>query len=268
MEKSFRMSKSGSGDPGDDLALYMWSGNLSNMGLESLGLVPTEEGSIPEAMSRRPDESDTNDRESNLSGNADQPWTLERLTSYVQAEVTSCASRITLLENKVQQLTLQLRSSHAGSQASILSEAQAGPSQSREISRGHLDRYCLRTLEQSPEPTAASLSAIAQKIAENSHYEHLDRKTIMSQVRKWFRKRREEMGTRLVSALKRRHLQHLTRQVEVEQLRSEIRNNNFDLAHIMAEAKLEIVNEEEATAFAKHKLLSFLDRYRVPPTAD
>lgn len=265
MEKSFWRSSSNDLDQSNEFSSSMWGGNLSNMGLESLGLMPAERRSMPDLMSKRPYELDPAEGEKQASSpTADQPWTLERFIHHVRHEMAVCHTRLTRLEQRVQQLTIQLRSSHPSRPVS-LNESRAGGLALREISRSHLDRYCLRTLEANPEPNSASLSSVAQRIAEDSTFDHLDHKTIMSQIRKWFRKRREEMGTRLVSALKRRHLRQLASQAEIDQLYNQIRTGSFDLAPIMAEAKLEIINDEEALVFSRHKLLSFLDRYRVFP---
>lgn len=130
----------------------------------------------------------------------------------------------------------------------------------KDISRGHLDRFCLPVLEKTPEPSRAALSDISQRLA--PLYDHLDRKSTLSQIRKWFRKRREEMTSRLIGALRRRYASLLGELESINSTRQDIQNEIFDLTPIISEAKLEIAEEEEARSFAKQKLLAFLERYK------
>ncbi|PJF20065.1 hypothetical protein PSACC_00107 [Paramicrosporidium saccamoebae] len=170
--------------------------------------------------------------------------------AYVQAELASVHLRLTRLEEAVTTLSRE-----RSTQDDLGVELNQ-----REISRGHLDRFCLPVLEATPEPTVISFNRVAQQL--NNIYLRLDRKSILSQVRKWFRKRREEMGGRIASSVKRHFSQSLKDTDSIRELIDLVERDECDLSVIINDARLEITNNVEAKLFTKQKILSFLARYK------
>lgn len=160
--------------------------------------------------------------ETPLSDVSLRPWTTDSLAHYVCGELSSIMDRLGRLENAVQRLsqTLIPRPGSLDPSGSGLEPHTPLPSapttttssSNREVTRSHLDRYCMPVIEVSPNPNAASINRVAAELEEI--YETLDRKAIVSQIRRWFRKRREEMSTRIVSAFRRLH--RLPREEDME----------------------------------------------------
>ena len=177
-------------------------------------------------------------------------WSLQGLAIYCQNEFASITTRLARLEAIVQQLPV------VASWAEI--QQPAVSADTREVSRGHLDRYCLPVLEVSPGPPAATINRMAQDL--EGIYRHLDRRNIVSQIRKWFRKRREEMGSRILSALRRQYSDILSEDQLAREFQSKVESGQIDLMGVVADAKLEISDERAALTFARQKILSFLSR--------
>lgn len=195
-----------------------------------------------------------------------RPWTADSLAHYVCGELSSILGRLSRLEEAVQRLSQALlpRSGSLSPSGSNLEPHPPIPvaSSRREITRSHLDRHCMPVIEVSPNPNAAAINRIAVDLEET--YKTLDRKVIVSQIRRWFRKRREEMSTRIVNAFRRRH--RLPREEDMEAwelLLRQLDREEINLAPIVNDARLEIADSVMARQFAKEKLVSFLKRRKI-----
>jgi hypothetical protein len=69
------------------------------------------------------------------------------------------------------------------------------------LSKREMDAYCIRLFEESPEPGEDQISTIVDAIQRRHPVE--ERRTTLSGVRKWFRKKREEVSLHLSNALHR-----------------------------------------------------------------
>lgn len=69
------------------------------------------------------------------------------------------------------------------------------------ISKPELDLTCLDLFSRSPEPTHAQLTVLTERFVEG--HQGLKHRQVLSPVRKWFRKKREDVGLWLMTALKR-----------------------------------------------------------------
>lgn len=139
-----------------------------------------------------------------------------------------------------------------------------------DISRVHLDRFCLSVLRQNIEPDSNTLSSISMQL--EPLYLHFDRKTCIAHIRKWFRKRREEMGMRIISNFRKMYSQLLENDEERRSLQFDLRKNTyqqtFNIKEVIKASDLEVVNQEVAIQFSVQKISSFLERYEQQgPTA-
>ncbi len=128
------------------------------------------------------------------------------------------------------------------------------------VSRVHLDRYCLPVLEEQPEPSTVAINGIVHEL--EMLYPTMESKQITSQIRKWFRKRREEMATRVVSAFKRRTAHFLHDLSDVALISAQIEHGVYDLSDVIRDARLELPDYAIAYRFAATKILSHLNRNR------
>jgi hypothetical protein len=239
-----------SDDNREPFPMGLWTKDLAGVDFGSINLSellgpensPKASRSIGTTLGKHGRDGDSEDNNNGLS--------LETHHAYVQAELASIHLRLTRLEETVMAL-----SKERGADESPSVEINQ-----REISRGHLDRFCLPVLETAPEPTVAAFNRVAQQLG--SIYRQLDRKSILSQVRKWFRKRREEMGGRIASSVKRKLSRSLKDKDGIRELIDQVEKDECDLSAIINDARLEITGAEEAKSFTKQKTLSFLARYR------
>lgn len=172
---------------------------------------------------------------------------LEALVSYVHAEFEHVLLRVSSLETTVQRIAASQGISYAGNT-------------NRQISRGQLDRHCMATLEQTTEPDAAAITQIAQDL-ERVH-QQIDLKLIISQVRKWFRKRREEMAARVISSFKRHFADRLSEGGGIRDLRARLDADELDLSKVVRDARLETRNVEAVGVFVRQKIDSYLRRLK------
>lgn len=139
-----------------------------------------------------------------------------------------------------------------------------------DISRVHLDRFCLSVLRQNIEPDSNTLASISMQL--EPLYLHFDRKTCIAHIRKWFRKRREEMGMRIISNFRKMYSQILENDEERRSLQFDLRKNTYqqtlNIKEVIKASDLEVVNQEIAVQFSVQKISSFLERYEQQgPTA-
>ncbi|PJF20075.1 hypothetical protein PSACC_00108 [Paramicrosporidium saccamoebae] len=69
------------------------------------------------------------------------------------------------------------------------------------LSAQNLDDNCQPVFDTTPEPTNMQINAIMKRL--DGDFPNLDRRRMQSQVKKWFRKRRERVGGRIITAFSR-----------------------------------------------------------------
>jgi hypothetical protein len=127
----------------------------------------------------------------------------------------------------------------------------------KDVQRTVLDRVCIPTLEVNYDPDKGKLLEIVSQL--EKHFLHIDRRVLMSAVRKWFRKRREEMGTRIFFLCKSQEIFDVSPANVREFLRG-LKTNNDLLDKVRARAFLEIKDVEKAREFTAEKIDSYFRR--------
>ncbi len=187
----------------------------------------------------------------------------------VRTTMESLMHRIAALESVVALLASQM-----GIPATTVAvpPRQTAGRASSEIQRNHLDRMCRELLEATAEPDNASMGAVSEAIQAMEQYRHVAHRTILSQVRRWFRKRREEMGMRVISVFRRRYAHDLLSDAGVGALLAALEAENplvcLDLGPVLAEARIEVRAPDEADRFARGKIGGFLRRLPAGRLAD
>lgn len=185
-----------------------------------------------------------------------QDRTLESLANHVQEQFRMLLGRIIHLEGIVHRLAIACNLGEIA--MNPVAEVPLRHPPSKEISRGNLDRVCIPVLKNTAEPSNPQLSDLANELFQT--HSHIHPKMVISQIRKWFRKRREEMGARVISAFKRLHVRRLIADENKAQLLEELLTERLALSEVIEEARLELTNQEAALAFARMKCVSFLKR--------
>jgi len=127
----------------------------------------------------------------------------------------------------------------------------------KDVQRNILDKICLPLLEQCYDPDKGQLLVLVDEL--EKHFYHIDRRVLMSAVRKWFRKRREEMGTRVFMVCKCPEVISVQPEDLKEFLRS-LKDNTELLDRIRSKVFLEIKDAEQARAFCVEKVDSYFRR--------
>lgn len=181
-------------------------------------------------------------------------------SNVVEDQLSRLQSRVARLEILVHQIAFSTNLTHLVDGAVDVSGRGA---LSGEISRGELDRVCLPVLQETAEPSHAKLSELAREL-ETTH-RHINFKIILSQVRKWFRKRREEMGTRITAAFRKFYGSRLADEAGQAGLIRELEEESLPLNDVIKEARLDVGREEAALIFARCKCISFIKRLSSQP---
>lgn len=128
----------------------------------------------------------------------------------------------------------------------------------KDVQRNVLDRLCNPVLEKCYEPDKTQLMDLVDEL-EKHHFYHIDRRVLMSAVRRWFRKRREEMGARIFVLCKGSDL------IRVEQggirdfLRS-LKTNTELLDKVRIRVALDVKDEAQGREFVLEKIDSYFRR--------
>lgn len=129
------------------------------------------------------------------------------------------------------------------------------------ISKPELDIACADLFSRSPEPTHAQLTVLTDRFLER--YPGLEHRQVLSLVRKWFRKKREDVTLRLMTTLKRKVPELARHQVR---LAAEYQTGVADIRQLMEAARLIPVREradpkdEALVAFCRAKVVGQLLR--------
>jgi hypothetical protein len=125
-----------------------------------------------------------------------------------------------------------------------------------EIRKSQLDRHCQPLFQNSPEPGQQELIQLA-RVVEESFPGH-ERRALMSAVRRWFRKKREEIGLKVVSALKRFYGDRLIG--EKLNIMTRLQEGSFEYAAILEEASIVLELNDAVISFCRDKIMAHVQR--------
>jgi hypothetical protein len=131
----------------------------------------------------------------------------------------------------------------------------------KDVQRNILDRVCQPLLERCYDPDKSQLMDLVDEL-EKHHFYHIDRRTLMSAVRRWFRKRREEMGARVFMLCRTGELLN----VPADRIREFLRGLKDDLElldRFRSRAGIEVKDLTQAREFVFEKIDSFFRRKMV-----
>lgn len=132
------------------------------------------------------------------------------------------------------------------------------------IPRSQLDHYCYPLLRQTLEPSFSEMTEIATTLR-NQLFPTLHVREGISQIRKWFRKRREEIGLRVLASFRRRFAPHLSNEEARAMLRFNLNHSlgteyYIDLSGVMQDAQITTQNQNALDVFVRTKIAKFLDK--------
>ncbi|PJF18869.1 hypothetical protein PSACC_01309 [Paramicrosporidium saccamoebae] len=158
--------------------------------------------------------------------NSDTPATLANLETVMQ--------RIVAIEEVLRQ---------------VICVVQQTPVRPAEIRKGQLDRHCITLFEKHPEPTITQLAGLIRSL-EDIFPGH-DRRELLSLVRRWFRKKREEVGLKVVAALKRMYGDLKSKRDEIEKA---LQDETFDFGTLIEETRLCLESTPAVIGFCREKI--------------
>jgi hypothetical protein len=131
----------------------------------------------------------------------------------------------------------------------VICVVQQTPVRPTEIRKGQLDRHCVSLFEKHPEPTVIQLAGLVRSL-EDVFPGH-DRRELLSLVRRWFRKKREEVGLKVVAALKRMYGDLKSKRDEVAKA---LQNETFDFGTLIEETRLCLEGTPAVIEFCRDKI--------------
>lgn len=121
-----------------------------------------------------------------------------------------------------------------------------------------LDSVCHQEFALQPNPSNVDLNRMASLIEPN--YPHASRKEILSIIRKWFRKKRDEDGQKVFNACN-LILQPLIQEGEsVDDIKDRVQTDNGLRRRLLESANLCIADEVQAGAFLDQKVSAYFSR--------
>lgn len=127
------------------------------------------------------------------------------------------------------------------------------------IRRVDLDQACNPVWAETPEPTNLQLQEIATIL--EGRFGNIGRKELISNVRKWFRKRREELGIKLLNSFKEIYKTDLLSPEKSASIKLQFEDNTIELDEIIEGAKLAVPDNAKVRKFCREKLLNFMERH-------
>jgi hypothetical protein len=131
----------------------------------------------------------------------------------------------------------------------------------KDVQRNVLDRVCQPLLESCYDPDKTQLMDLVDEL-EKHHFYHIDRRILMSAVRRWFRKRREEMGSRIFMLCRTSELLTVDPNAIREFLRG-LKDNVELLDKFRNRAGIEVKDVKAAREFCYEKIDSYYRRKMV-----
>lgn len=133
---------------------------------------------------------------------------------------------------------------------------QAATPRPAEIRKGQLDRFCLALFQENPEPTPIQLSNMIRDMEEA--FPGHDRRELFSVVRRWFRKKREEVGLKVISGLRRMFGGDLKSNAGI--IERQLINGTFNYDALVEESRISLEPTEAVLKFCQEKMSSYLNR--------
>lgn len=130
----------------------------------------------------------------------------------------------------------------------------------QEIKKQHLDDHCLPLFLENPEPIPSQLQDLAKSFHQ-AVYPGNDRRLITSVVRRWFRKKREEVGLKLAAGLRRMYGSEELAAVR-DHVIEEMEHGTFNWHQLFEISKLEMPESEHARRFCVDKALNYLRKVK------
>lgn len=121
-----------------------------------------------------------------------------------------------------------------------------------------LDPICLPLFRQKPNPSNTDFIQLC-RVLERSNPK-LERKRVLSALRRWFRKKRDENGQKVFSACTSILLPRIEAGISIDDLRDSLAQNSQLFNAISEQALLEISDPNSASVFLREKIESFLSR--------
>lgn len=128
----------------------------------------------------------------------------------------------------------------------------------KDVQRNVLDKLCLPVLEKCYEPDKTQLMDLVDEL-EKHHFYHIDRRVLMSAVRRWFRKRREEMGARIFVLCKGSDLIRVD-QSQIREFLRGLKANTELLDKVRTRVALDVKDETQGREFVQEKIDSYFRR--------
>lgn len=121
-----------------------------------------------------------------------------------------------------------------------------------------LDSVCHQEFARSPNPSNVDLNRLASIIEPN--YPHASRKEILSIIRKWFRKKRDEDGQKVFNACNLILQPMILDGTSVEDIKEMLQTDDGLRRRLLDSANLCIADEEQAGIFLDQKVSAYFSR--------
>lgn len=132
------------------------------------------------------------------------------------------------------------------------------PEASNQLKLRDLDFMCLPFFCVMPNPTSVQLNRLVSQL--EATLSQFGRKTLLSNVRKWFRKRRDDNGQKVFAACNDIIPEKLKEGIQIDDIRADIKAHGQIFELIKSLSAIEITETDSLNAFLQEKIKSFLDR--------
>lgn len=121
-----------------------------------------------------------------------------------------------------------------------------------------LDELCMPVFRRSINPEPSDLHGMAKEVSKM--YPKLARKQILSILRKWFRKHRDENGQKVFAVCLEVLVPLMNQGLSISQVKEDIQGQGPIMRSIRSKSNLEITDEVQINNFVVNKIEAFLDR--------
>lgn len=246
-------------DPHDEFKLYMdynddwinWAteGESINDNLSSVSLAAGSQGSGGARPARA---SAFQKQATELSPTSPKP---NESTSKLKFVCDSATFHLNYLNRRVSSLEYQFTEKFVSSNEPALYPVSDTPEQ---VTRTDLDRVCMPTFRECVEPIGSQLHVITSEL--ETSFPNISRKCLLSLVRKWFRKRREELTFRLLQYFRSKHDIDLVNGESRAALFRSISEGRYDFRPIIRASHVSLQENEHILQFHKEKVVAFLEK--------
>lgn len=121
-----------------------------------------------------------------------------------------------------------------------------------------LDDLCLPLFTRKPNPSTVELNQLVRAIERN--YPRVEKKKMLSVIRRWFRKRRDDNGQKVFAACISVLVPLIEQGLPVDGIQRSVRERDQLYSELAEQASIEITNAQAAHEFLLEKIKSFIDR--------